>query len=220
MILKRIKLPVLIFIYAGIVLAALVCIICTLYQEKAYMEQELLKWQNEASQLREEASQFKNEASELKNELSKIYQYTHVYQTKPEIVATVMQESEKFGINPAIMLELIKTESNFNPLAVSRHGATGLCQIKPTTARVLSQELNLVFGEKKLFDIRYNIHLGTYYLSKLLAVYNMDYHQALTAYNRGPKGLEKHIKNKGTAISTYSKKINHNSIELALKIAS
>ena len=202
--LKKIKIPLLIFVYTAVVLAALFCI-CILYQENAYLKQDLQKSQEETTQLKEE--------------LVKINRFSEIYRTSPQIVAVVLRESEKYEITPTIMLELIKTESDFNPQAVSKFGARGLCQIRPVTAKELSQELKLNYGENHLFDTNYNIRLGTYYLAKLLQSNNGDYHRALTAYNRGPRGLEIYMKNKGTAISRYSQRINSKSRQLALQIA-
>jgi len=201
---KKIKIPLLIFVYTAVVLAALFCI-CTLYQENACLKQDLQKSQEEATQLKEE--------------LIKINRFSEIYQTSPQIVAVVLRESEKYEITPTIMLELIKTESDFNPRAVSKFGARGLCQIRPVTAKELSQELKVSYGENHLFDTNYNISLGTYYLAKLLHSNNGDYHRALTAYNRGPRGLEIYMKNKGTSVSRYSQRIKSKSRQLALQIA-
>lgn len=203
-ILKKLKLPLLIFLCTSIVLTALSSIFL-LYQEKLYLEKELLKWQNEATRL------------DIK--LKEINNYAHVYRTSPQVIAMVFTESEKYNINPTIMFELIKAESNFNPRAVSKVGAKGLCQIIPLTARELAGELNLTYNEESLFNYHYNIQLGTYYLSKLLKEYNMDYHKALTAYNRGPTGLKNYIKNRGTAVSRYSQNISSRSLQLTLNSA-
>ena len=113
------------------------------------------------------------------------------------------------------MLELIRVESNFDSQAISKVGAKGLCQINPRTAQELARELKLEYSEEKLFDDHYNIQLGTYYLAKLLKEYNMDYHKALTAYNRGPTGLANFMKTRGTAVSRYSQKISSRSQQLA-----
>lgn len=185
----NIRLPYLLFVYTAIVLAALL-LICSLYTENLALKQDLLKWQQKTD--------------ELKNELNRINRFTGEYGTSPEIIAAVMRESEEHAVDPLIMLELIKIESDFEPLSVSTHGAAGLCQIRPFTARELSAELGLDYNDELLFDADYNIKLAAYYLSKLLAMHDNDYHKALTAYNRGPTGLQKYLARTGTAVSRYS----------------
>lgn len=194
------RLPHLYFVYIAIVLAALLCI-CFLVLEKISLEQDLLQWQDQADQ--------------LKDELSKIKRYSEHYQTTPEIVASVLRESELQGISPLIMLELIKTESNFQPGALSRDGARGLCQLRPITAKEVAQELGLEYRTELLLEADYSIKLGTYYLAKLVKLYNHDYHRALTAYNRGIRGMDEYIKRTGTPVSGYSSRIRENSLALA-----
>ncbi len=190
-----IKLPRLIFLYAAVALAAVLCI-CMIYLEKEALEDELLKWQEEAQRLR--------------TELERIKRYTEIYQTSPEIIALVLRESEKYKINPTMMLELIKLESKFITSAQSPHGARGLCQLMPETAEELAKELGLPPEKELLFNAEYNIKLGTYLLSKLLTIYDMDYHKALTAYNRGSAGLLQYMQKRGTPVSTYSRRISEN----------
>jgi len=179
-----------------------------LYEEKSYLEKELIKYKEEVSQLNQELEK-------INNYVQKINKYAKVYRTTPEIIAMVTAESEKYNLNPTIMLELIRVESNFDSQAISKVGAKGLCQINPRTAQELARELKLEYSEEKLFDDHYNIQLGTYYLAKLLKEYNMDYHKALTAYNRGPTGLANFMKTRGTAVSRYSQKISSRSQQLA-----
>lgn len=193
MIPKNIRLPLLLFFYTAVVLATLLCI-CLLYLEKEAMEQDLLKWQQKTM--------------ELHNELERINRYAKDYETTPEIVAAVIRECEKYDIEPKIMLELIDLESDFNAQAVSSHGAAGLCQIRPFTARELARELGLEYSYEQLFNSDYNVTLATYYLSKLLKMHEQDFHKALTAYNRGPTGLKNYIARTGQAASSYSLRIS------------
>ncbi|MDD2401212.1 MAG: transglycosylase SLT domain-containing protein [Clostridia bacterium] len=183
------KFPDLVFLYIAVVLISLLCTY-TLYQKNISVNQELIKWQNKATNLR--------------NELNTINMYSTIYDTSPKIIATVIRKSKEYDVNSEIMLELINTESEFETQAISKDGAKGLCQLKPTTAKELTQELNLIYKDDALFDIQYNINIGTYYLAKLLKTYHGDYHKALTAYNRGPRGLKNYIIRTGSSISNYS----------------
>lgn len=196
----KISLPQILFVFTTIVLACLLCI-CILALDNSNKDQDIMKWQNEASQ--------------LKNELARIKRYTHLYNTTPETVATVIRESEKNGIDPGIMLSLIHTESSYNPKAKSPDGARGLCQIRPSTAKSLAKDLGLDYQYELLDDPEYSITLAAFYLANLLQMHDYDYHKALTAYNRGPKGLQSFIRKTGSAVSTYSRRVSENSLLLA-----
>jgi soluble lytic murein transglycosylase-like protein len=73
---------------------------------------------------------------------------------------------------------MIKTESNFNPDAVSAQGAQGLMQLMPGTSR----ELRV----KDPFDAWQNVYAGARYFRKLLDTYNGNIRLSLAAYNAGP----------------------------------
>lgn len=195
-----IKVPQILFIYIIIVLAIILCFY-NLALEKMKLEEDVLRWQDEAAQ--------------FKNELERIKRYSETYNTSPEIISVILRESELRGVKPSIMLELVKTESNYQPGAVSHHGAVGLCQVMPPTARSLSGELGIPYEYELLRETEYNIILGTYYLSKLLTANNGDYHKALTAYNRGPGGLQKYLDRTGTAKTRYSLRISGGSENMA-----
>jgi soluble lytic murein transglycosylase-like protein len=80
----------------------------------------------------------------------------------------------------------MKTESGFQPKAVSPKGAIGLMQLMPATARQLGVDPN---------DPRENADGGAQYLRYLLAKYENDPNQvllALAAYNAGPAAVERY----------------------------
>ena len=84
----------------------------------------------------------------------------------------------RYNIDPHLIRAVIRTESGFNPRAVSKKGAQGLMQLMPATAR----ELRVADP----FNPRDNIDGGTRYLRTLLDTFKQDVRLALAAYNCGP----------------------------------
>ncbi len=88
------------------------------------------------------------------------------------------------GTEPALVYAVIKAESAFEEGAVSRAGAVGLMQIKPSTADFICRERGIPFEPEQLSEPNYNIRLGCEYLEYLLARFG-DLRTALAAYNAG-----------------------------------
>ena len=84
---------------------------------------------------------------------------------------------------------VIKTESNFNPDAVSAADARGLMQLTQPTFEWLhtyySDDDYDSSNADLLFDPKINIKYGTLCLSVLLERYNNDLDTAICAYNAG-----------------------------------
>lgn len=85
--------------------------------------------------------------------------------------------ASRFQLDPALLLAVIRVESNFDPQVVSRKGAQGLMQLMPDTARLL--------GVRNPFDPSESIFGGALYLRKMLDTFE-DLDLALAAYNAGP----------------------------------
>jgi soluble lytic murein transglycosylase-like protein len=85
--------------------------------------------------------------------------------------------SKKHNVDFALVKAMIKAESGFNPLAVSRKGARGLMQLMPETA----QRMNVA----DIFNPRENIDGGVRYFRYLLSLFNNDLRLSLAAYNAG-----------------------------------
>ena len=55
-----------------------------------------------------------------------------------DTVDLVAELSEEAGVEAALVMGIIRVESNFNPNALSRSGAMGLMQLMPRTAASLN----------------------------------------------------------------------------------
>lgn len=90
------------------------------------------------------------------------------------------------GLDPHLVMAVVKAESSFQRSAVSKVGAVGLMQLMPDTARWITGRPDWERpAECDLTDPVDNLALGCYYLRFLLDLYDGDTVTALAAYNAG-----------------------------------
>lgn len=92
---------------------------------------------------------------------------------RPQIRAA----AARHGVPPELVEAVMACESNFDPEAVSRVGASGLMQLMPATARI--------YGLQDPFDPRGNIEAGVRHLASLLESFEGDERLVIAAYNAG-----------------------------------
>ena len=120
----------------------------------------------------------------------------------------INRAAERNGLEPSLVLAVIRTESTFQPDAVSPKGAIGLMQLLPSTAAEVAAELGLEWdGAHQLLEPDLNIELGTYYLAKLADHYRGDMDLALEAYNRGPTRLARLRAGGGPGPRNYAQRV-------------
>jgi len=101
-----------------------------------------------------------------------------------DIAIAIASASARYELDPNLIRAVIRTESDYNPNAVSRAGAMGLMQLMPATAESL--------GVTDPFNISQNVHAGTRYLRQLLDRFEGDLELALAAYNAGAGNVIRH----------------------------
>jgi soluble lytic murein transglycosylase-like protein len=89
--------------------------------------------------------------------------------------------SKEFNVDSLLMHALIRTESAYNPDAISKAGAVGLMQLMPGTAKR--------YGVNDRHNPTENIRGGIQYFRDLLKQFNKDIRLALAAYNAGENAV-------------------------------
>jgi soluble lytic murein transglycosylase len=93
--------------------------------------------------------------------------------------------AEAAGVDPALVLAIMRRESSFRSGARSGAGAEGLLQLRPITAERVAALLGLPGGPVSLREPRVNVALGVHYLGLLFSRFG-DPAVALAGYNAGP----------------------------------
>lgn len=113
------------------------------------------------------------------------YRYPLGYER--EIKASCLE----FGVDENLVRGVIRTESGYNPKAVSGAGAVGLMQLMPQTAAWTASKLGDEELAQRLDDPAANIRLGVAHLKYLLGKFSEK--DALAAYNAGEGNVARWI---------------------------
>lgn len=95
------------------------------------------------------------------------------------------------GLDPYLVASLIRQESEFNPVAVSRANAVGLMQLLPKTGKVVARQEKLGrYNASQLYTPGVNLRLGTRYFRGMVDQFGGNFEYALAAYNAGSDRVE------------------------------
>ena len=104
----------------------------------------------------------------------------------------VVSEAEKHGLDPLLVFALIRQESLFEGIAVSRAFANGLMQIIPSTGEFIASRLGWPdYSTADLYKPHVNVAFGTWYLANVRDGFNGDVYAALAGYNGGPGNAQR-----------------------------
>jgi soluble lytic murein transglycosylase-like protein len=99
-------------------------------------------------------------------------------------VGLVDATARQYQLVPELLHAVIRTESGYDPSAVSSAGAIGLMQLMPGTAAR--------YNVNDIWDPRQNLRGGAAYLRDLLEMFDQDLRLALAAYNAGENAVLKY----------------------------
>ena len=97
--------------------------------------------------------------------------------------AEIIAAAREADIHPWLLVAVVRAESNFDPMAVSRAGAAGLTQLMPATAADQ--------GVTDVFDPAQNLEAGAGYLRTMIEKFD-SLTLGLAAYNAGPTTVERY----------------------------
>ena len=103
-----------------------------------------------------------------------------------ELEQAVIRAAQQHHVQPALLLAVMKAESSFNPIVISKAGAVGLMQLVPETA--------IRHGVRNLYDANENITGGAKHLRYLLDRFHGNTRLALAAYNAGERKVDRYGK--------------------------
>lgn len=108
----------------------------------------------------------------------------HASVSDRELEEAVVRYASEYHLSPALLLAVMKAESSFDPMVISKAGAVGLMQLIPETA--------IRHGVRNLYDTRDNIGGGAKHLRYLLDRFHGNIRLALAAYNAGEKKVDRY----------------------------
>jgi soluble lytic murein transglycosylase len=100
------------------------------------------------------------------------------------------------GLNPYLVMGLIRQESAFDPRATSSADARGLMQIRPGTAAFgIRSRWRRRRVAQLLYNPRYNVRVSSRYLRNLFRMFQGHTEEAIAAYNAGDVWVKNWIAN-------------------------
>ncbi len=103
----------------------------------------------------------------------------------------IASEAKAKNIDPLLVHALVREESRYNHMAISRSHALGLMQLLPGTAYGVAKRLGLpLSSEGDIHMPQNNIKLGTDYLSYVIGRFDGNALCGVASYNGGPNAVK------------------------------
>jgi soluble lytic murein transglycosylase len=131
----------------------------------------------------------------------------------------VAEQAATYGLDPLLMLALMRQESSFDPRAQSGAQAMGLTQIIPSTARNIASRLGRDdFALRDLFKPSVSVEFGTWLVSQLLGDYHGRLFPTLAAYDAGGGNVARWLQRFGDDPDVLVEQIPFNETQTYLRI--
>jgi soluble lytic murein transglycosylase len=120
----------------------------------------------------------------------------------PEFIETLPRAYEwlavpaanRYGLDPNLLLAVMRVESAYQKHIVSYAGAVGLMQIMPRTGQLIAHALGREdFTPADLLDPELNLEFAAWYLTSLIRRFDGRLPLAIAAYNGGPHNVRRWI---------------------------
>lgn len=99
--------------------------------------------------------------------------------------------AERYDLDPYLLAAVVRTESDYDPQAVSHAGAVGLMQLMPDTADWVVRLAGWQGpSDPELTDPEHSLELGACYLAYLVERFGGNMRAALAAYNAGQGAVD------------------------------
>lgn len=129
--------------------------------------------------------------------------YSHIMHQKDlreypfRYVSLIREYSEKYSLDPYLVLSIMRCESSLESDAISPKGARGLMQIMPDTGEWIAHKLDLddIYTEEMLFEPERNIEFSCWFLNFLSGRFDKNMNQIVCAYNAGHKTVQNWLEN-------------------------
>jgi soluble lytic murein transglycosylase len=103
----------------------------------------------------------------------------------------ITRHAKHNGLDPNLVLAMIRQESAFDPSALSWAGARGLMQVMPATGREIARRLGLKYTNEQSNDPGFSVQLGTTYYKQVRSMFGDDDELSLAGYNAGPYRIKR-----------------------------
>ncbi|MDH3727525.1 MAG: lytic transglycosylase domain-containing protein, partial [Myxococcales bacterium] len=118
--------------------------------------------------------------------------------------------ASRYGLDPNLLLAVMRVESAYQKHIVSYAGAVGLMQIMPRTGQLIAHALGHEdFSPADLLDPRTNLEFAAWYLTSLIRRFDGRLPLAIAAYNGGPHNVRRWMQESaaGTSVDVFLEQI-------------